>query len=272
MTSPTNSSLTSIVSLDSLGNLSDADSFVGGIFIGAGGSFVLFNSLADNLVAGDTNSCGDIFIKNISTGDVTRVSTSGLGVQADNSSFAPVFSPDGAKVAFYSFADNLVAGDTNVAADVFVKTLATGAIMRASTDSTGIQGNGGSYGAVFSPDGGKVAFYSDATNLVAGDLNNATDIFIKDLSFGTVTRVSTTSANGEANGASYAVVFSPDGSTIAFQSVATNLVVGDSNTYTDIFTKNLSTGLVTRVSTASNGSQSDNGSFAPVFSPDGKKV
>ena len=272
MTVPVNNSLSSIVSVSSTGDLSDGDSYIGGLVTNASGSFVLFYSSADNLVAGDTNSSTDIFVENLNTGAVTRVSTNGIGAQADNSSFAPVFSSDGNNVAFYSFADNLVAGDSNGVADVFVKNLLTGAIVRASTDSTGAQSDGGSYGPVFSPDGAKVAFYSDATNLVAGDTNARTDIFIKDLSLGTTTRVSTASDGSQANDSSYGVVFSPDGSKIAFQSVASNLVTGDTNGFTDLFVKDLVSGVVTRVSTAGDGAQGDAGSFAPVFSPDGTKI
>ena len=112
-----------------------------------------------------------------------RSSTTATGGEGNNLSGSPIFSPDGTKVAFQSDASNLVAGDTNNARDVFVKDLATGAITRVSTTATGGEGNNLSGSPIFSPDGTKIAFVSDASNLVAGDTNNATDIFIAQLGF-----------------------------------------------------------------------------------------
>jgi Ca2+-binding RTX toxin-like protein len=92
-----------------------------------------------------------------------------------------VFSPDGTKVVFYSRASNLVTDDTNNASDIFIKDLVTGAIERISTDAVGGQGNSGSFRPAFSPDGTKVAFSSDASNLMSGDTNGHSDIFIVEL-------------------------------------------------------------------------------------------
>ncbi len=123
----------------------------------------------------------DIFVKDLVTGAITRVSTNASGAQAANLSRNPVFSPDGTKVAFASFANNLVAGDTNGTQDIFVKDLVTGAVTRVSTSAAGAQSNNYSIDAAFSPDGTKLVFTSNAGNLVAGDTNGVPDIFIKDL-------------------------------------------------------------------------------------------
>ena len=64
-------------------------------------------------MAGDTNGTGDVFVKDLTTGEITRISTAADGSQGDGYSYDPVFSPDGTKVAFGSDASNLVAGDTN---------------------------------------------------------------------------------------------------------------------------------------------------------------
>jgi Tol biopolymer transport system component len=237
------------------------------------GSMIAFVSRGTNLVPGDTNGWKDIFLKNLTTGAITRVSTDSAGGEADRESISPVFSPDGSKIAFGSNAGNLVAGDTNNADDIFVKDLSTGAIVRVSTDSTGAQANGSSLAPIFSPDGTKVAFYSDADNLVAGDTNGRSDIFVKDLVTGAITRVSTDAAGGQVAGSSIKPAFSPDGSKIAFESDAANLVAGDTNNRTDIFIKDLATGAITRLSTDSAGAEGSGGhSTGAVFSPDGTKV
>src|SRR5215813_5902093 len=97
---------------------------------------------------------------------IIRVSTAADGAQANSFSNNPVFSPDGSKVAFFSDASNLVAGDTNGADDLFVKDLASGAITRVNSAADGTQANGGALSpAVFSPDGSEIAFGSSASNL-----------------------------------------------------------------------------------------------------------
>ena len=139
------------------------------------------------------------------TGLVTRVSTDASGGQANGISAGGGgvgFSSDGNKIVFVSSASNLVAGDSNGVADLFIKDLMTGAIMRVSTDGNGVQGNDNSTFGIFSPDGTKILFSSAATNLVAGDTNGAADIFLKDLTTGAVTRVSTDASGAQANGLS----------------------------------------------------------------------
>ncbi|HRW59861.1 MAG TPA: hypothetical protein P5340_04335, partial [Defluviicoccus sp.] len=235
------------------------------------GTKVAFFSEASNLVPGDTNGWGDIFVKTLATGAIERVSTDAAGSQANWASGDPVFSPDGTKVAFYSLASNLVPGD-RLWTDVFVKDLVTGAIARISTDAAGGQGNEGSYHPVFSPDGTKVAFDSDASNLVPGDTNRWTDVFLKTLATGAIARISTDAAGMQGNYWSRDPIFSPDGTKVAFASYASNLVPGETNDMPDIFVKNLTTGAIERVSTDSSGGQANWESEDPVFSPDGTQI
>jgi Ca2+-binding RTX toxin-like protein len=169
--------------------------------VSADGRYVAFQSLASNLVADDTNGSVDIFMKDLQTGAVTRISTSSSGAQANTpfvTSFGPSISADGRYVAFESHAHNLVSGDTNGAPDVFVKDTFTGELTRVSTDATGQQANGGldNYGssdAKISADGRFVVFRSYSTNLVAGDDNGdyGSDIFVKNLATGEIVCVST---------------------------------------------------------------------------------
>ena len=235
------------------------------------GSKIAYHSQASNLVAGDTNDSYDVFVKDLATGAVTLVSVGAFGPQGNASSTSPVFSPDGSKIVFSSSAFNLVAGDTNGKADVFVKDLVTGAMTRVSVDAAGTEGNAGSSQAVFSPDGSKIAFVSQATNLAPGGISGKSDIFIKDLTSGALTRITTATAGIDFTGSSDPV-FSPDGSKIAFHSDTTNLVAGDTNRSFDIFVKDLTTGVVTRVSVSASGAQANLNSFSPVFSPDGNKI
>ena len=205
------------------------------------GTFVVFASNAGNLVAGDTNMSRDIFRKNVLTGELLRVSVAGDAgqTQANDQSDSPRISDDGRFVLFQSRASNLVAGDTNVEADLFVKDLQTGNITRVSTSSSGAQANAGSGNGKISADGRYVTFESDASNLVAHDTNNNKDIFRKDLVTGETIRLSTTNqpAQGleQADDYSYDASISPDGRFVVVQSYAGNLVPGDTNNIADIF-------------------------------------
>jgi len=113
---------------------------------------------------------------------------------------------------------------------------------RVSVDSTGIEGNANSLAPSISADGRYVAFESDATNLVADDNNGSTDVFVHDLQTRTTTRVSVDLAGVEDTGDSNNPSISADGSSVTFESVADNLVVGDTNTAPDIFVDDLQAG------------------------------
>ena len=123
-------------------------------------------------------------------GSTTRLSVATGGGQADGRSFVPAISADGRYAAFYSDASNLVTGDANGARDVFVRDLQTGETTRVSVDGAGAEANGDSFEPAISADGRFVAFSSAATNLVAGDSNEANDVFVRDRQANTTTRVS----------------------------------------------------------------------------------
>ncbi|MEE1609735.1 hypothetical protein [Microvirga sp. CF3016] len=235
------------------------------------GRYVVFESDANNLVAGDTNNYADIFLKDLTTGEITRLSTAG-NTQANDSSYAPRFSPDGQYVTFMTGASNLVAGDTNNRFDILRKDLTTGEITRLSLTEQDEEANDGSYQAQFSPDGHYVIFSSDASNLVAGDTNGQRDIFRKNLDTQAITRLSTAVDGAQATGYSSNPAISQDGRFVVFESTASDLVAGDTNNRTDIFLKNLDTQAITRVSTAADGTQANNGSTNAQVSSDGRYV
>ncbi len=265
----TNGAVT-LVSQNAGGQIGNGDSY--NPVFSPDGTKVVFYSNASNLVSGDTNGLIDVFIKDLTNNTVTLVSQTSGGQIGNSASYDPVFSPDGTKVAFYSYASNLTSFDSNGTADIFVKDLATNAVTLISKDANGQLGNGFSFTPVFSPDGTKVAFYSAASNLVSGDTNGVVDVFVKDLNTGAVTLVSKSASGQIGNLSSGSPVFSPDGTKIAFFSDASNLVSGDTNGMTDIFVKDLNTGAVTLVSQTASGTLGNGGSFGPAFSPDGTKI
>ena len=203
--------------------------------ISADGRYVAFESDATNLVAGDGNGARDIFVKDLQTGAIWCASTDAQGVFGNGGSSSPDITADGRYVVFQSDAPNLVPGDTNGAIDVFIKDIQTGAIRRASTDALGAGGNAASTSARISADGHFVTFESAATNLVPGDTNYHTDIFIKDLLTGEIQLLTGNAAGTQALGDSYRPDLTSDGRKIAYESWASNLVSGDSNNASDVF-------------------------------------
>ena len=258
------------VSVDSTGAEGDFGSF--NPSASSDGRYVAFDSDATNLVAGDTNGRLDVFVHDRQTGATARVSVDSNGVRGDNDSFVPSISSDGRYVAFGSRATSLVSGDTNAMRDIFVHDRQAGSTTRVSVDSSGAQGDNGSFLASISSDGRYVAFQSDATNLVAGDTNTQTDIFVRDRQTGATTRVSVDSNGTQGNVSSIAPSISADGWYVAFESAANNLVTGDTNSLSDIFVHDRQTGSTTRVSVDSSGAQGITGSEAPSISADGRYV
>ena len=108
------------------------------------GRFVAFASGASNLVPNDTNNVEDIFVKDRQTGAITRVSVRSNGTEANGGSTSPAISGDGRFVAFYSDASNLLNGDSNGFADIFVHDRQTGQTSRVSVDSSGAEANAAS--------------------------------------------------------------------------------------------------------------------------------
>ena len=139
--------------------------------ISGDGRYVAFASDASDLVPGDTNNAPDVFVRDLQTGTIMRVSTDKNGGQGNAISYAPSISADGRYVAFDSDASNLVPGDTNGTLDVFVRDLQSGAITRVSTGAMAIRAMRQSLSSDISADGRYVVFESTASNLVPGDTN-----------------------------------------------------------------------------------------------------
>ncbi len=257
--------------------------------ISSSGRFVVFHSAASNLVTGDTNQTDDIFVRDRDTDNngifdepggvkTVRMSVSSELAQGDNWSLHPSVSANGRFVVFSSLAANLVAGDVNAVADVFLHDRdadgnntfdETGAGIRTtriSVSTSGTEANGASEFPALAADGGTIAFRSLASNLISSDGNGKADVFLADRSTGVVSRISVDSAGLEANDASGA---SPNvtgpasfdrgapavatlGRFISFHSLATNLISGDTNGASDVFLHDRSTDVTsTTISTTS---------------------
>lgn len=259
------------VNVDSSGQEANAISYTP--LISANGRYVAFHSQASNLVPNDTNQWADVFVHDLVTGATSRVSVDSSGAEANGDSFPASISADGRFIAFASEADNLVTGDTNKLADVFIHDRLTGQTERVSVDSSGQQANKGTlYYGLVTDDGRYVAYFSESTNLVAGDTNNQMDVFVRDRQTGTTERVSVDSSGKEGNDASYIPAISSNGRYVAFTSAATNLVTGDANGRTDVFVHDRKTHKTSRVSVDSHGREGDFDSSYPGISADGRLV
>jgi Tol biopolymer transport system component len=233
---------------------------------------VTFQSVATDLVPGDINGVSDIFVRDRNTGTTTLVSKSSAGVISNGNSFSPFISADGRYVAFQSDGTSLVSGDINGQPDIFVRDRQTGTTTLVSKSSAGVQADVFSYGPSLSADGRYVVFFSGATNLVPGDTNNVYDVFVRDRQTGTTYRVSLSSAGAQgASDSSYPSI-SPDGRYVAFESLSSTLVTGDTNAKSDIFVRDRNTGTTTLVSKSSAGLQGNDDSGGSSISSGGRYV
>jgi Tol biopolymer transport system component len=187
----------------------------------------------------------------------------------------PSISPDGNYVAFESAADNLVGDDFNGAVDIFLaQPAAPGATVRVSVPSTGGEASGFAPAPTAPPavsaDGNIVAFESDSSNLVNGDTNGVTDIFVRDRGAGRTERISVATDGTQGNKGSFRPGISADGRFVVFESAASNLLAGgaDSNNVKDVFLRDRQTNETKRISESNAPSPSQN----PSISPNGKFI
>ncbi len=266
----TQTGVTTRISVNTAGDEADLG---GGYYdISADGRYVVFNSGSTNLVAGDTNSKTDIFVRDTQLNTTTRVSVSTAGVESDLDSSLSSISSDGRYVAFSSNATNLVVGDTNSINDIFVRDTHLNTTTRVSVSTAGIESNGTSQPNAISDDGRYVAFTSLATNLIADDTNSKTDVFLRDTQTNTTTRISVDSNGLEPDDDSYLYAYSFSYPYLVFESYATNLVADDTNGVQDIFVHNIQTGETSRVSVSSAGVEGDADSYYGTTSSDGRYV
>jgi Tol biopolymer transport system component len=247
--------------------------------ISADGQLVAFQSEATNLVSGETFGWPGIYLADLSapTPSVTAVSLARDGGPPDGTSIQPSMTPDGRYVAFASVASDIVSGDTNGFSDVFLRDVIAPTTVRVSVaDVTGQQGNSSALGQpAVTPDGRYVAFASYASNLVGGDVNQKCDVFLRDRTLGRTELISVSTGGGQGNddsgGESWMVAVSSDGRYVAFASLASDLVAGDTNESWDVFVRDRTAGTTTRVSVSTAGEEGngDAGFYSVSLSADG---
>ena len=206
-----------------------------------------------------------------SSDKVLRASYSSSLQGGNAPSYSPVVSALGRHVAFLSDATNLVSGDNNNVADVFLRDRDTYATIRVNVSSSGAEANGTPVSApAVSQSGRFVAFDSNATTLIAGDSNNASDVFVRDTQTNTTTRVSVATGGAESNGPSFGPSLSDDGRYVAFSSAATNLAVGV--TGTQVYVHDRVTTTTSIVSVGPSGLPGDGPSGGASISADGRRI
>jgi len=237
------------------------------------GTRVAFQSAAANLVPADTNGVADIFVRDLLTGVTTRVSVSSFGVQASQLSFAPMISGNGRFVVFYTGAPELVAGDTNLTFDVFIRDLDTSTTSRISVSSLGLQGDGPSSNPTISTSGRWVVFESNALTLTLNDTNGAKDIFLRDRTLNQTTLISKSTTGVQSTAGCNLPKISGVGNHVVFTSFANNLdSLETASNDNDIFRHEIATGITERVSVDASGAEAASGSDAVDISETGRFI
>ncbi len=234
--------------------------------ISVNGRYFVFQSDATNLVANDTNETSDVFLYDTVTEVTTRVSNGLDGEESNAYSSTTSISDNGRYLVFDSRSTNIVANDTNETSDVFLYDTVTETTMRVSNGLDGGESNAYSSTPSISDDGKYVVFTSNATNLVANDTNETSDVFLHDTHISTTRRILAAINNSNSH---YWPIISGNGRYIIFVSSATNLVANDTNEKADIFLHDTENNTTTRVSVSSNGVESNGFSDMPSIDDDG---
>lgn len=259
---------------------------------------------ADGQIGGDSHLCGtspqgdvvgfwssgtglpngpgvQLFVRDLAAGATERVSVSNVGIPSGTGSVSGLdtaqpcgVSSHGAFVAFASVASNLVSTDPNGVGDVFRRDRSASTTALVSQDPLGFPANGVSWWPSISDDGSRVAFQSNASNLVGfgNDANVASDVFVRDLALAITSLASATPGGGSAGAPSSRPSLAGNGSAVAFESLATDLVADDDNGKRDVFVATVGAAATERVSVASNGNEADGGSSFPSISRTGRYV
>ncbi len=230
--------VTTIASLDSFG--AQANGASARPHLSGDGRYLVFDGAATNLVANPVGAgTSNVFWRDLQSGITELVSVSTSGTGGDSLSLEATISDDGQRIAFESFADDLVANDSHGNLDVFLRDRLAGTMELVSANSSGAQGDGDSSRAYLSSDGRFVSFVSTSTNLSFGDFNGAADAFVKKLANGETTRVSNSSdgVQGDADPGNSTCV-AAGGSSVVYVSMSANLVLGDTNAALDVFVSN----------------------------------
>lgn len=240
--------------------------------VSADGRYITFHSEATNLVPNDTNNSWDVYFRDLQTGEFERISVTSSGQQGNATSIFPDISDDGRFITFYSEATNLVPNDTNGVEDIFLHDRLAGTTERISVSSGGVQANGRSIFPNISSDGRYVVYDSDASNLVANDTNNVTDVFLFDRLTATTRRISVTTTSQQAAGRSSYPVIAANNRQVTFVSFAPNMHPDDPAPNGDIYVRDLVSNTTALISRGLNNQPTNGDSHYPVISADGRFI
>jgi len=227
--------------------------------LATGGQYIAFQAPDGNLVPNDSNRAEDVFLHDLITSTTTLASVReeslpSITPAGPSGGTALSVSADGRYVAFASLADNIALNDTNQCTDIFVRDMAAGVTYLVSVSTNGWSPTtNNSAEASISADGRYVAFSSTANNLVTNDNNSMSDVFIRDLVGQTTILVSVKSnAFVSGDGNSFMPVISSDGQRVLFQSSAYNLAPVASGSGTNLFYRDLQSGITRALTTVTN--------------------
>lgn len=246
--------------------------------ISADGRYVTFSSYATNLVIGDSNAVGDVFVRDVWLGKTERVSVRSGGNQAlgGDSELSSV-SADGRYVAFTSRATNLAARDTNGTPDVFLRDRVLGTTLILSRGPSGAAGNSLSNFPSVNAQGTAVAYCTLSTDIFPNDANPGWDVVVFNVLTGQNILASKNSDGVQSNGNSLMIGtrqnISGDGRLVTFSSRGTNMLPHDGNgTGEDIFVHDRFSGVTQQMSVHSTGQTSNGGNANTAISADGRHV
>ena len=205
-----------------------------------------------------TTTTNHVWARNYSSGAIFQVDLNSGQVPGNSGAGQPSVNDDGYRISFTSSSTNLSANDNNFASDVFVRDMDANTTTRVSLTDADLAPNGPSSHSSISDDGLAVAFSSDGNNLVTGDTNSSTDVFVRYLTSGSTYRASLASGGAQASGTSKNPSLNGTGTHVAFESTAANLDTNQNNGLSDVFLRDISGNLTTQ--------ESFNGSTGPNLS------
>jgi Tol biopolymer transport system component len=249
-----------------------ADGPTSAVAISADGRTVAFISTATNLSADDADTDPDVFVKDLDSGQITLASMRADGDKPPVGLFGVAsvsLSADGSRVGFSTDAA-LDDADDNGRADVYVKDLATGAITLASSTADGVVGDGASTTPTLTAAGDAVVFSTFAADFDERDASSDQDVYVKDLASGALQLASTTADGEKTDAGASQPAISGDGAVVSFVSRSTNLGAPPSERpQLQVYAKLLTTGHVTLISAAPDGTPGDATSLLSALSGDG---
>ncbi|PLX35816.1 MAG: hypothetical protein C0606_17095 [Hyphomicrobiales bacterium] len=243
------------------------------ISISGNGRYVVFTSEATNLIAGDTNNNVDIFLKDLATGELKRVSVDENGEQLRYSSTNPFISVDG-RYVLYETTTSIVTEDVNKNSDIYLYDTQTENVELISKDNNGIVSNGHSYDASISNDGKYILYTSSGTNIIDNDINENSDAFIYNRETREVERIPVPQDIIAVGHAVLQASLSGDGTVIVFRSLLDNIDPKDTDTNAleDIFVYDRKIGEFERISVRSDHEDANGKSYTPSISHDGNII